>query len=185
MFITGAASLPGLPSEGRIVIKDINESFAFSVLQQKPLHQRVITIHNVTVAVSLADLQAAGVGMAVATLDFEITNRNGAEEELVLRYWYTDPSTGALYEGEEMVAVGPGGSITRSVGVPFYSPGVFDLMIEAESGGGTLASTDIAVSMPWLAIYLYMLVAVAAAIVAASAFYVFFAMRRRRAPDEA
>ncbi|MEW6604446.1 MAG: hypothetical protein AB1351_07115 [Thermoproteota archaeon] len=175
----------GIPSEGRIVIKDIVDSLALSIAQQKPLHQRVITVHNVTVAVSLADLQASGIGTAIATLDFEIANRNSAEEQLTLRYWYSDPTTGqTIYEDVQQVTIEANDSITRSYDVPFYSEGVFDLMIEAESDDGTLASTDIVVNVPWLAIYLYVLVAAAAIIVAVSAFYVLFAMRRRRRSDD-
>jgi hypothetical protein len=175
----------GIPVEGKIVIKEVTESLAFTIVQQKPLHQRVITVNNVTVAVSLTDLQVSGIGTAIATLTFEIHNGNVAEEQLMLRYWYSDPATGrTIYERAHQVVIDGGGSATMTFGVPFYSEGVFDLMIGAESDDGTLASTSIVINVPWLAIYFYVLVAAAAIIVSASVFYVLFAMRRRRRSDD-
>src|SRR5690606_32602976 len=140
---------------------------------------------NVTVAVSLTDLYASGIGTAIAKLDFEIHNMNGKEERLTLRYWYSDPATGrTMYESEHQVTVEAGGSVTTTIRVPFHSEGIFDLSIEAESDNGTLASTSIVVSVPWLAIYLYVAMAAAVIIVSVSAFYVLFAIRRRRREDD-
>jgi hypothetical protein len=186
MLVSSEAIL-GVPlgSEGKIAIKEITDSLAVRAIQGQPLHQRVITIQNVTVAVSLTDVRSATpttlFGSAIATLNFEITNKNDAEEEIVLRYWYSDPASGKLqYEGEQAVTVGAGQLLVHAVEIPFYSEGVFDLMIEAESDDRTLASTDIVVEVSWLAIYLYMLVAIAIVVVLISLFYVIFAMRRSR-----
>jgi hypothetical protein len=189
-------SSPAIPdlsieSEGKLVIKNVADSLALTVTQGQPLHQRIITIQNVSVAANMADIESAApfgttalFGTAVATLNFEITNENGAEEELVLRYWYSDPASGALlYEGNQTVRVPAGESLIYTVEIPFYSEGIFDIMIQAESGDGTIASTDIAVSVPWLAVHLYVLVAIAAAVVLISISYVILAIRRPRSPD--
>jgi PGF-pre-PGF domain-containing protein len=181
LFVSGMASLD-VPagSAGKVVTKDITESLTLRAIQLQPLYQRVITIHNVSVAVSVADVKpAAALGTAVVTLNFEIINKNTAGEELVLRYWYSDPSSGKiLYQGQQAVTVGAGQSLVQRVEVPFYSEGSFDLMVEAESDDGTLATTDIAVSVPWLAVYLYVLVSIAIVVVLISIIYVAFAIRR-------
>jgi hypothetical protein len=171
---------------GQSIIKNLAESMTINVVVPEPLHQRVITIQNVSVAVSVADVRSAALfGTAVATLNFEITNKNGAEEDMVLRYWYSDPASGKmLYEGEQAVTVGAGQSLGWAVEIPFYSEGVFDLMIEAKSDDGTLATTDIVIKVPWLAVYLYALVAAAIVVVLISLFYVIFAMRRSRRRDD-
>lgn len=185
LLVSGSAN-SGAPGEGEAVTRSIVESLTLRAIQPQPLYQRVITIQNVTVAVSVADIKPAAFGTAAATLNFEITNKNALEEQLVLRYSYSDPASGEmLYEGEQAVMVGAGQSLVQAVEVPFYSEGTFDLMIEAESDDGTLATTGIAISVPWLAVYLYVLVAIAVAVVLISIFYVIFAMRRsRRSPDK-
>jgi hypothetical protein len=186
MLVSSPANLDlSIESEGKLVIKNLADSLKVTATQGQPLHQRFITIQNVSVAVNVADVKSAGLlGAAVATLNFEITNENGAEEEIVLRYWYSDPESGTLlYEGNQTVTVGAGQSLTYTVDIPFYSEGISDIMIEAKSGDGTIASTDIAVSVPWLTVYLYVLVAVAAAVVLISISYVIFAIRRPRSPD--
>jgi len=183
LLVSGSANLP---VEGEAITRSIVESLTLRAIQPQPLYQRVITIQNVTVAVSVADIKPAAFGTAAATLNFEITNKNALEEQLLLRYSYSDPASGKrLYEGEQAVTVGAGQSLLQGVEIPFYSEGIFDLMIEAESDDGTLATTSIAINVPWLAVYLYVLVAIAAAVVLISIFYVIFAMRRsKRSPDE-
>ena len=96
----------------------------------------------------------------------------------MLKYWYTDPATGkATYESKELVVVDPGQTIAKSVEIPFSSNGVYDVVIEAESDNGTVATTDIIVDVPWLDIYLHLLVAIAIAIVLISIIYVIRVLR--------
>jgi hypothetical protein len=172
MLITAATI-----ASGEVKTIDIAESLELTTSQ--PLPQKVITLQNVTVAVNVADVQPVTFGGAGAMLNLEISNKNEEEENLVLRYTYSDPATGKLlHEGEQTITAVAGDSITQSVQIPFYSVGTYDLMIVVQSSDGTLAATDIVVSVPWLSVYLYMLVAVAGVVIAASACYVFFAMRR-------
>jgi PGF-pre-PGF domain-containing protein len=105
---------------GRIEIKSLTESMA--IAETRPLVQHAFTIDEVTVSVSMLDVKTASAFGAVATLNFEIANKNDAEEDLVLRYWYSDPSSGeTLYEGNQAITVGAGQSLVHQVEVPFYS----------------------------------------------------------------
>jgi PGF-pre-PGF domain-containing protein len=181
LVVSGVANV-GIPagSEGKIVIKDLTESLTLRALEPQPLHQRVITIDDVTVAVSVTDVRSAATfGTAIATLNFEISNKGSNAEELVLRFWYTDPARGEMvYEVERTITVGAGESIVEEVKIPFSSPGLYNVMIEVESKDGTLSTTDIAVDVPWLTVYLYLLIVIAIVIVVASIAYVIYAMRR-------
>jgi hypothetical protein len=180
LSIKSVAGTGGHESSGRSVIKDLSESLGLSASQPQPLHQRVLTVHNVTVAVSVADIHAAGIGTAVARLDFEITNSGGTGQEIVISYWYSSGGQ-RLYEGEQMVTIGSGESGIRSVEIPFGEAGVYEIMIEAMASDQTLASTDIVVEVPWLAANLYVFVITAGAVVVASIVYVIYAMRTRLA----
>jgi len=83
----------------------------------------------------------------------------------------------AAYKSEEIVVVDAGQSITKVVEIPFNSNGLYDLVIEAESDSGTVATTDIVVDVPWLDIYLHILVVIAIAIVLISIIYVIRVLR--------
>lgn len=180
LFVTSAMNT-GAPiaSEGKIVFKDIVDSLTLRAEQPQPLHQRVITIHDITVAISIADIRSAATfGTAFAALNFEIDNKGSTAEELVLRFWYSDPAGKMVYEAEQTITIGAGESILEEVKIPFSSPGLYNVMIEVESDDGTLSTTDIAVNVPWLTVYLYILIVIAIAVVVASIAYVIYAMRR-------
>jgi PGF-pre-PGF domain-containing protein len=181
LFVSSIANL-GVPagSEGKIVIKDITESLTLRIVQPQPLHERVITINDITVAASIVDVRsAATLGTAVATLNFEFINKGITTEELVLRFWYPDPAGGDIvYEAEQTITAGAGESIVEEVKIPFSSPGLYDVMIEVESEDGILSTTDIVVDVPWLTVYLYILMVIAIVVVLASIAYVIYAMRR-------
>jgi hypothetical protein len=180
LFVNNVVNV-GIPagSEGKFVIKDITESLTLRALQPQPLHQRVITINDVTVAVGIADVRSATFGTAIAPLNFEIINKGSTAEELVLRFWYFDPAGGKMvYGAEQTITVGAGESILEEVKIPFSSPGLYNVMIEVQSVDGTLSSTSIAVNVPWLPVYLYMLIVIAIVVIIASIAYVIYAMRR-------
>ncbi|MEW6603738.1 MAG: PGF-pre-PGF domain-containing protein, partial [Thermoproteota archaeon] len=170
--------IEGQESSGRVVIKDLDESLAFSITQQKPLHQRVLAVHNVTIAVSVEGVRTATIGTAVATLYFEITNKGTSPEEIVLSYWYSIGGE-REYEHQQTVTVSGGESTIQAVDIPFGSAGVYEIMIQAEARDQTLATTDVVVEVPWLAANLYTLIMIAAAVVAASIAYVAYAMWTR------
>jgi PGF-pre-PGF domain-containing protein len=182
LLITSGMSTGGtLGSEGKVVFKDITEFLRLSITQPQPLHQRVINIEDVSVAVSISDIRSAMFGTAIATLNFEITNKGDTSEKLILRYWYTDPATGKLaYESKEILLIDAGQVLVKTVEIPFTSNGLFDIVIEAESDDRTVATTNISVDVPWLAVYLQMLVIIAGAIVLISISYVIRVMRTSR-----
>ncbi len=168
-------------SEGRVLIKDITESFGLRITQAQPLHQRVITIEDVTVAVNVVDVKSAAFGSAVATLNFEITNKGNATQELMLRYWYSDPAKGtSLYEARQSISVESGDSMFKIIDIPFSSAGIYDVIIEAETIDGTIVKTDIKIDVPWLTVYFYILVGIAATAVIISMVFVIFALRSSR-----
>ena len=182
LLITSGMSTGGtLGNEGKVVFKDITEFLRLSIGQPQPLHQRVINIEDVSVAVSISDMRSAMFGTAIATLNFEITNKGDTAEKLILRYWYNDPATGKpAYESEEIVVIDAGQTIVRTVEIPFTASDVFDVVIEAESDNRTVATTNIAVDVPWLAVYLQMLLIIAVAIVLISIGYIIRVMRTSR-----
>ena len=179
LLVTGAMNSGfTIGIEGKAVFKDITELLTLTTQQPQPIHQRVIRIQDVSVAVSISDIRSAMFGTAIAILNFEITNKGDTAEKLMLKYWYTDPTTGkAPYESNELVVVDPGQTIAKAVEIPFSSNGVYDVVIEAESDNGTVATTDIIVDVPWLDIYLHLLVAIAIAIVLISIIYVIRVLR--------
>jgi hypothetical protein len=170
---------------GEGIARDIVDSL--SVLdRQSPLHERVISVQNVTVTVGLGDIQAAAFGTAEATLTFEITNKNGETEEILLRYFYNDPVTGQkAYDERQTVTIGPHDTITHFVDIPFSSSGVFDVMIEVESDDGTIASTDIVIDIPWLEVYIFVLTVVIVGVVSAPVAIVAYALRQGLLPRNA
>ena len=182
LLITSRMSTGGtLGNEGKVVFKDITEFLRLSIGQPQPLHQRVINIEDVSVAVSISDIRPAMFGTAIATLNFEITNKGDNVEKLTLRYSYNDPATGKpAYESEELFVVDAGQTLVRTVEIPFTANGVFDIVIEAESDDRTVATTNIAVDVPWLAVYLQMLIIIAVTIVLISIGYVIRVMRTSR-----
>lgn len=179
MAVSSTANL-GVPlGEGKVVTKEITESLAIRAIQPEVLHQRVITIDDVTVAISVVDVRPAGLFGAVATVNFEITNKGDAAEELTLRYRYADSAGRTAYEGEMRLMVDANQTAARTSEIPFYSAGSYDVMIEATSKDGTLAVTSIAIDVPWLAVNLALLIVIAVIVVAASVASVAYAMRTR------
>jgi PGF-pre-PGF domain-containing protein len=181
LITSGMHSGATIESEGKVVFKDITELLNLSLIQPQPLYQRVINIEDVSVAVSISDIRSAMFGKAIATLNFEITNKGDSLEKLTLRYWYTDPATGKLaFESKEILVVNAGQVLTKTVEIPFTSNGLFDIIIEAESEDRTVATTNIAVDVPLLAVYFQMLIIIAVAIVLISISYVIRVMRTSR-----
>lgn len=180
LFVSSAANIAvPLGSEGKIVMKDVTDSLTLRAIQSHPVHKRVITIDDVTVVISIVDVRSVSFGTATATLNFEITNKGSNHDLLVLRVGYTDSAGARMeYQVEQMINVGAGELITKEVKIPFSSPGLYNIMVEVVSKDGIMSSTDIAVNVPWLTVYLYILIVIATVVVAASIAYVIRAMRR-------
>jgi PGF-pre-PGF domain-containing protein len=176
LFVTGSV-VQGQAGGGRTIVRDLAESLEIGVGAPETQHQRVITIEEVRVAVNIADIGTApAFGTAVATLNFEITNAGDSDKELEIRYWYSN-GAGIAHEGRQTVAIGARASTTNTVEIPFSSAGSYDVMIEVASRDGTVATTDIVIEVPWLSVYLYILVLIAIVVVVASVGYVAYATR--------
>jgi hypothetical protein len=134
----------------------------------------------VSVAVSVVDVESAGLfGQAIVTLNFEIASKGDRADELVITYWYSDAAGERVYEGEQIVAISGKGSSSRVIEVPFRSDGIYDIMIEAVSNDGTVATTNVTVNIPWITVNFSTLVVIAVLLVAASSAYVAYIMRHR------
>ncbi|HEX7031771.1 MAG TPA: hypothetical protein VF172_02105 [Nitrososphaera sp.] len=157
--------------------KDINDLLGVSETQGQPLHKHVITIHNVTVTLNVVDVRSSGFGLAVATLNFEITNTGRAPEKLTLRYWYGSGDT--RYENSQQLTISNGEYIAQRIEVPFSSTGSYNIMVEARTEDQSILTTNIVVEVPWLAVNLYLLVIIAVAVVTASLAYMIYFMRNR------
>jgi hypothetical protein len=167
---------------GEEIARDLADLLTLDDSQDQE-RQRILTIQNVTVAVNVGDIRSSGFGAAVAILNFEITNKNGLIEEMVLRYSYSDPATGQnVYQGEQSITVGAGESVVQTVRVPFSSTGIYEVMVEANSGDGTIASTDVVVEVPWLEVYLYVLTLIMVTVVGAPVAYLVYSLRQGHAP---
>jgi len=179
LFITSSAGQGDPAESGRTVVKDLAESLSIVEVRPETLHQRVITVHNVTVAVNVLNVRSAGLfGAAVAELNFEIANTGDSAEEIAITYWYN--SGGTRYEDKQTITINGGESFVKVVEIPFSSAGVYSVMIEAISKDQTLAATDIVIKVPWLAANLYMLVAITIAVVAVSVGAIIYVMRGGR-----
>ncbi len=170
------------PVKSESLFSDLTGSFKINKVELKPLDQRVIKVDDISVTVHVSSIRSSAIlGTAVARLNFEIENKGEIGQELMLRYWYSDPTTKMrIYENKETVMVGAGQSIVKIFEVPFTSPGDYSLMIEVESKEGTVSTTDIAINVPWLTVYLYILVIIAVIVIGASMGFVIFAIRSRR-----
>ncbi|AFU57825.1 putative cell wall-anchored protein [Candidatus Nitrososphaera gargensis Ga9.2] len=168
--------------KGESLFSDLTGSFNINKVDSKPLDQRVISVDDISVTVHVSGIRSSAIlGTAVARLNFEIENKGDIGQELMLRYWYSDPTTKMrIYENKETVMVGAGQSIVKIFEVPFTSPGDYSLVIEVESKEGTVSTTDIAINVPWLTVYLYILVIIAVIVIGVSMGFVIFAIRSRR-----
>jgi hypothetical protein len=111
------------------------------------------------------------VSSANAVLEISITNNNPQAEAVRLYFLYNDGQPSSAYNLSQLVEVGPFESRTVTAEIPFKSPGLFDVTMEAwsVSAGSMLGSTQLSVPVPWLMVYLYPLMGLAVAIVTGAA----------------
>ncbi|MGI0040237.1 MAG: hypothetical protein ACREAO_10490, partial [Nitrososphaera sp.] len=138
----------------------------------KPVSYRTFQVGDVEVRITVQDVRQESVipPKATATFLVEMDNLGGKEEEFTLNFWYYDQSGNRPYESSQVAEIGPHESRQLLVDVPFTEPGVFEVTAEARSipGGDLVNTAQLTVTIPWLAINLYVLVVVAVAILAAS-----------------
>ncbi|MGI0019182.1 MAG: hypothetical protein ACREAY_01785 [Nitrososphaera sp.] len=138
----------------------------------KPVSYRTFQVGDIEVRITVQDVRQENVipPKATATFLVEMDNLGGKDEKFTLNFWYYDQSGNRPYESSQVAEVGPHESRQLLVDVPFTEPGVFEVTAEARSipGGDLVNTAQLTVTIPWLAINLYVLVVVAIAILGAS-----------------
>ena len=114
---------------------------------------------------------------AKVTLDAQLVNVGYSPKELVLGF-----ADGKRYHSSTVVRVDAGESKNVAVQVPFDSPGTFGILAEVHSREGELLdSTTFTVIVPWLDVYLYLLIVLQAALAAIMASGIIILLKYRRA----
>lgn len=138
----------------------------------KPVSYKSFTVGQVNARIAMHDVRHESIvpPIAIATFVVDVENTGDDREEFVLNFWYYDETGGRAYESSQAVALGPMESERLTVPVPFTSAGTFEVTVEARSvpDGDLLNTLQLTVTVPWLAVNLYLLVAVAIAILGSS-----------------
>jgi hypothetical protein len=171
-----------------IVEEFAGERFAANLLDSvtvssRPVAYKTLTVgEGVKVLVAVQDVaQGSAVPpSAVATLEIAASNAGDSDESFLLKFWYVDAG-GTRVESSQEITLGPDESALYTAEIPFGSPGTFDVSVQALSipGGTVLSATQLAVAVPWLAVYLYLLLTLAAVIIAGSAMALALYLKRR------
>jgi hypothetical protein len=108
---------------------------------------------------------------ATAVVQTDIANTGDEAEKFTLNYWYNDQTGKRAFDLSQQVEVEAHGKKMLQVTIPFTEPGTYHVTAEARSvpGNDLLDSTQLTVVVPWLTVYLYVLIAVAIAIFGGSA----------------
>lgn len=138
----------------------------------KPVSYKSFTVGQVNVRMTVEDVRQESIAppLAVATFIVEVENTGDDREEFVLNFWYYDDTGGRAYESSQAVVLGPMESGRLTVPVPFTSAGAFEVTAEARSvpAGDLLNTLQLTVTVPWLAVNLYLLVSIAIVILGSS-----------------
>ena len=139
----------------------------------KPVSYKTFQVGGVEVRITAQDVRQESIITTKATATFlvEMDNLGGKDERFTLNFWYYDQSGNRPYESSQVAEIGPHESRQLLVDVPFTEPGVFEVTAEARSipDGNLINTGQLTVTIPWLAINLYIVVVVAVAVLGASA----------------
>ena len=149
----------------------LSDLLAISV---RPVAYQTFSVsENVQVSIGLAGITEEGIlpQTAKATFLVQVDNFGPTYETFRLDFWYYDQSGDRAYESSQEIAIGPFETRELTMQVPFSSAGTFAVVAEARSvpEGNLINTAQFTVNIPWLSIYLYSLLSVAAAIIGASA----------------
>jgi hypothetical protein len=192
-FAVNLADALGLneSSAGRVigVVEEfVGEQFAANLLDSvtisiRPVAYKTLQVgESVQVGISLQDVvqDTAVPPAAKALFLIDIENAGETPESFTLEFWYNDSTGRRAYETSRLVEIGPMESRQETLEIPFASPGTFEVTAGAVSASGMLLSvTQLTVAVPWLAVYMYLLIIAAAVILAGSAGAGWFFMRKR------
>jgi hypothetical protein len=146
---------------------------AYKILQVGESVQASISVQEV-----VQDTAVPPAAKAVFLIDIE--NFGTTQESFVLEFWYNDGTGRRAYESSRTVEIGPMESRQETLEIPFASPGTFEVTAGAVSSTGALLSvTQLTVVVPWLAVYMPLLIIASAVILAGSAGAGWYFMRKR------
>lgn len=140
---------------------------------------------NVEVNIGVQDVEQASVipPKAEATIQVQAENSGTDQEKFQLIFSYYDQAGRKAHESSQVVELAPGESRLVNVEVPFTSPGTYDIIAEVRSipEGELLNTTQLTVTVPWLAINLYLLIVAAAMVLGGSGAAITLFVRSRKA----
>jgi hypothetical protein len=178
--LTDALALSDSSSGRSVEVIDefVSEKFAAKLLDSVTISSTPMaynTFHilqDVQVSIGIVDVRHAGTLLPGATAEFEVrlANMGSVQEEFTLQFWYNDQAGRRAQDAALTVKLVPGESRVVPMLVPFDEPGTFRVTIEANAlDGQLLESTQLRVAVPWLSVYFYVLLAIAALVFAISA----------------
>jgi hypothetical protein len=139
-------------------------------------------LKEVEVSITVVDVrqESAVPPSATAELETLIVNKGDVPEEFTLNFWYNDQTGERKFDLSLFVEVDAHSSKTIPVEIPFTEPGTFRVTAEARGvpGNELLESTQLTVVIPWLSVYLYVLIAVAVGILGGSGLAIALYMAR-------
>jgi hypothetical protein len=156
-----------------------NEKFSANLLDSVAISSKPVAyntfkiLKGVEVSITVVDVKQESVAppSATAVVQTDITNAGDEAEKFTLNYWYNDQTGKRAFDLSQQVEVEAHGKKTLQVTIPFTEPGTYHVTAEARSvpENDLLDSTQLTVVVPWLSVYLYVLIAVAIAILGGSA----------------
>ncbi|UVS69279.1 hypothetical protein [Nitrososphaera viennensis] len=170
------------------IIEFVNEKFSANLLDSvvvssKPVAYNTFKIlKDVEVSITVVDVRQESVAppSATAVIQTDITNAGDLAEKFTLNFWYNDQTGKRAFDLSQQVDVEAHGFKTLQVTIPFTEPGTYRVTAEARSvpENDLLESTQLTVVVPWLSVYLYVLMTVAIAILGGSAIAIALYMAR-------
>jgi hypothetical protein len=135
---------------------------------------------SASVLVSVADIRPAGLfpPAAKALVHVDIANTDAETASFVLELWHGDRESGS----STAVEIGPGQSRQLTVEVPIASYGEQALNAETRTAqGDPIAFRQMTVYVPWIAVYLHLIVALLGGLAAAAGAGLYMFVRQRLA----
>ncbi len=117
---------------------------------------------------------------ALGSFTIDIVNQANTTEEITFSYWLVDNSTGErIQEGVEAISLLPNQTFSKSLQIPFHSPGAYSLEgIASRKDGDAITMNSLQVPISWISIYLFLLLICIAATLLATDIWV--SIRRKR-----
>lgn len=170
------------PSKGRHLVVEVSDTIEIETEENLSFGQGGL---DVTISATLNAISTSFQPIppsAVGSVTLDIVNNANTTEYAVLHYWCVDEGTGLrVVEGTEAVTLPPHQSFSKSLDITFLSPGEFSLGASvSRSDGNARGMTAMQITVPWIAVYLSLLVTMTAGASAAIGSCALIIRRSRR-----